>query len=93
MASVAIQRPALHKIIHKYGRLGNAVFREEQEWESGDETEEEDDYSVYSDEEYLTQGDYTDNEDEDGEECDVESMKRYSVDLCATERAFKRRKF
>lgn len=89
MASVAIQRPALHKIIHKYGRLNKAVFHEEQEWASSDETEEEDNYSVYSDE-YLTQEEYSDNEDE--EQCDVGRMKRYSVNLCVTEQALKRRK-
>jgi len=89
MAPVAVQRPALHKIIHRYSRLHPDVFRKEQEWASGDETEDDDNYSVYSDE-YLTQEEYSDNEDE--EQCDVASMKRYSVNLCPTEQTFKRRK-
>lgn len=92
MTSVAIRRPALHKVIHKYGRLGTDVFREEQEWASGDETEDEDNYSVYSDE-YLTQEEYSEDEAEEGREYEKESTKRYSIKLCTSERASKRRKF
>tara|TARA_B110000914_G_C15381588_1_gene408047 strand:- start:218 stop:412 length:195 start_codon:yes stop_codon:yes gene_type:complete len=51
-------------------------FREEQEWASGDETEEEDSYSVYSDE-YITQEEYSD--DEAGDE--KESLKRYTISI------------
>tara|TARA_Y100000389_G_C17437362_1_gene506352 strand:- start:891 stop:1169 length:279 start_codon:yes stop_codon:yes gene_type:complete len=92
MASVGIQRPALHKIIHRYRPLGKSNFCEEQEWVSGDETEDEDNFSVYSDE-YLTQEEeYSDDNDED-EEYDKESLKRHSVNLCATGKAMKRRKF
>tara|TARA_B100001094_G_scaffold333421_1_gene411950 strand:+ start:4640 stop:4906 length:267 start_codon:yes stop_codon:yes gene_type:complete len=88
MATTAILRPALHKVIHRYGRLSTHSFREEQEWVSGDETEDEDNYSVYSDE-YISQEEYSEDEAEE----DQETVKHYTVNLYTTARPSKRRKF
>jgi len=85
MTSLAIHRPALHKVIHRYRGLRNTAFHEEQEWASGDETEEEDSYSVYSDE-YITQEEYSD-EDADDEK---ESLKRYTISICASQKKRRR---
>lgn len=79
MTSISIHRPALHSVIHKYGGIGNTAFHEEQEWASGNETEDDECYSVYSDE-YITQEEYS---DEDADEDDSESLKRYAISICA----------
>ena len=88
MASLAILRPALHKVIHRYRCIGNAAFQEEQEWVSGDETEEDDIYSVYSDE-YVTQDEYSDDDAGDDEQ---ESLKRYTISHCASSSKKRRRR-
>ncbi len=88
MATVAILRPALHKIIHRYGRLSTHAFQEEQDWVSGDETEDEDHFSVYSDE-YISQEEYSEEEAEE----EYTTVKHYTVNMCTNGRSSKRRKF
>lgn len=90
MASVAIHRPALHNIIHKYSILKSSTSVDDQEWKSEDETEDEDSYSVYSDE-YLTQEEYSEEEAE--EEFEYQSQKRYTVNLCTRSPKRQRRTF
>jgi len=75
----------MHKVIHRYRCLGNTVFHEEQEWASGDETEEDDSYSVYSDE-YITQEEYSD-EDADDEN---ESLKRSTISISTSQQKRRR---
>lgn len=89
MSSVDILRPVLHKIIHKYGRLNTRVSQDEQEWQSGEETENDDDFSVYSDE-YISQEEYSDGEEAEEE---PEYVKQYTINLCTATRPTKRRKF
>ena len=92
MTSVAIFRPALHKIIHRYGVLSSRTNNtEEQEWVSGDETEEDDNYSVYSDE-YITQEDYSEEEADESDD-EIQSLKRYRINLCTATHGAKRRKY